>query len=53
MAISRRTLFAKLNPLLSHTLESGTELCRLKKNPYVALLYWLDQLLQQPESELR
>lgn len=53
MAISRRTLFAKLNPLLSDTLESGTELCRLKKNPYVELVHWLDQLLQQPESELR
>ncbi len=53
MAISRKTLFAKLNPLLSETLEQGTELCRLKGNPYVELVHWLNILLLQPDSDLQ
>ena len=53
MEISRRTLFGKLNPLLSETLERGTDLCRLKGNPEVELVHWLNVLLMQPDSDLQ
>lgn len=53
MAISRRTLFRKLNPLLSETLERGTEFCRLKGHSEVELVHWLHILLLQPDSDLQ
>jgi len=52
MIIIRRTLFEKLNHVLSDSIESGTELCRLKGNPYVELVHWLNQLLQQEQTDL-
>lgn len=53
MIIIRRTLFEKLNHVLSESIESGTELCRLKGNPYVELVHWLNQLLQQEQCDLQ
>lgn len=53
MIIIRRNLFDKLNHVLSESIESGTELCRLKGNPYVELVHWLNQLLQQEQTDLQ
>ena len=51
--IVRRTLFDKLNDVLSRSIESGTELCRLKGNPYVELVHWLITLLQEERCDLQ
>ena len=50
--ISRLALFGKLNPLLFKSLESATVFCKLRGNPYVELVHWLHQLLQEPDSDL-
>ncbi|MFT3818699.1 MAG: type VI secretion system ATPase TssH [Rubrivivax sp.] len=50
--ISRLALFGKLNPLLFKSLESATVFCKLRGNPYVELVHWLHQLLQETDSDL-
>ncbi len=50
--ISRLSLFGKLNPLLFKSLESATVFCKLRGNPYVELVHWLHQLLQENDSDL-
>jgi len=50
--ISRLALFGKLNPLLFKSLESATVFCKLRGNPYVELVHWLHQLLQEADSDL-
>lgn len=51
--ISRAVLFGKLDRLLFRALESATAFCKLRGNPYVELVHWLHQLLQQPEGDLQ
>jgi type VI secretion system protein VasG len=50
--ISRQSLFGKLNPLLFKSLEGATVFCKLRGNPYVELVHWLHQLLQEDDSDL-
>jgi type VI secretion system protein VasG len=50
--ISRLSLFGKLNPLLFKSLEGATVFCKLRGNPYVELVHWLHQLLQESDSDL-
>ncbi len=50
--ISRAALFGKLNALAYKAVESATVFCKLRGNPYVELVHWLHQLLQQPDSDL-
>src|SRR5258707_1435833 len=50
--ISRVALFGKLNSLGYRAIESATAFCKLRGNPYVELVHWLHQLLQQPDSDL-
>ncbi|MFJ4153302.1 type VI secretion system ATPase TssH [Pseudomonas sp. NPDC089752] len=50
--ISRVALFGKLNSLCYRTLESSTQFCKLRGNPYVELVHWLHQLLQSTDSDL-
>ena len=50
--ISRLALFGKLNPMLFKSLEGATVFCKLRGNPYVELVHWLHQLLQEPDSDL-
>nr|WP_295940337.1 type VI secretion system ATPase TssH [uncultured Acidovorax sp.] len=50
--ISRLALFGKLNPLLFKSLEGATVFCKLRGNPYVELVHWLHQLLQESDSDL-
>ncbi|WP_152220289.1 type VI secretion system ATPase TssH [Pseudomonas sp. SCB32] len=51
--ISRISLFGRLNPLLYRALEGATAFCKLRGNPYVELSHWLQQLLEEPASDLR
>ncbi|PHM73444.1 type VI secretion system ATPase TssH [Xenorhabdus kozodoii] len=51
--ISRSVLFGKLNRTLFTSLESATTFCKLRGNPYVELVHWLHQLLQQQNSDLQ
>jgi len=50
--ISRTALFGKLNSLAYQGIESATVFCRMRGNPYVELVHWLHQILQQPGSDL-
>ena len=51
--IRRNVLFSKLNTTLFSSLESATAFCKLRGNPYVELVHWLHQLLQQPNSDIQ
>lgn len=51
--ISRAVLFGKLDKLLFTSLESATAFCKLRGNPYVELVHWLHQLMQQQEGDLQ
>lgn len=51
--ISRAVLFGKLDTLLFTSLESATAFCKLRGNPYVELVHWLHQLMQQPDGDLQ
>lgn len=50
--ISRTALFGKLNPLLYKGVEGAAVFCKLRGNPYVELVHWLHQLLQNNDSDL-
>ncbi len=50
--ISRTALFGKLDSLAYQAIESATTLCRMRGNPYVELAHWLNQILQQHDSDL-
>ena len=50
--ISRTALLGKLNPLAYKALESATVFCKLRGNPYVELVHWIHQILQQQNSDL-
>ncbi|HDR9586879.1 TPA: type VI secretion system ATPase TssH [Burkholderia stabilis] len=53
MNISRQTLFGKLGVELYRGIESATSFCKLRGNPFVELVHWLHQLLQQSDGDLR
>ncbi|KAF1034759.1 MAG: Protein ClpV1 [Burkholderia lata] len=53
MNISRQTLFGKLGVELYRGIESATNFCKLRGNPFVELVHWLHQLLQQPDGDLQ
>src|SRR5512140_2681877 len=50
--ISRVSLFGKLNSLAYKAIESATAFCKLRGNPYVELVHWLNQILQLQDSDL-
>jgi type VI secretion system protein VasG len=50
--IDRVALFGKLNSLAYKSIEGATVFCKLRGNPYVELVHWLHQVLQQPNSDL-
>lgn len=53
MAITRQRLFGKLDVTLFRSIESATTLCKLRGNPYVELVHWLNQIWQQEQTDLR
>src|SRR5687767_4537035 len=50
--ISRATLFGKLNSLAFKAIEGATIFCKLRGNPYVELVHWIQQILQTQDSDL-
>ena len=50
--ISRSALFGKLNSLAYKAIEGATVLCKLRGNPYVELVHWIQQILQTPDSDM-
>jgi type VI secretion system protein VasG len=50
--ISRVALFGKLNSLAYKAIEGATVFCKLRGNPYVELEHWLQQILQNQDSDL-
>ena len=50
--ISRVALFAKLDALAYKAIEGATVFCKLRGNPYVELVHWVQQILQTPDSDL-
>jgi type VI secretion system protein VasG len=50
--ISRTALFGKLDSLAYKAIEGATVFCKLRGNPYVELVHWMQQILQTPDSDL-
>ncbi|MDR3228744.1 MAG: type VI secretion system ATPase TssH [Puniceicoccales bacterium] len=50
--IQRSTLFGKLNPLAYKALEGATVFCKMRGNPYVELIHWLNQIYQTQDTDL-
>ncbi len=50
--ISRVKLFGKLNSLGYKAIEGATVFCKMRGNPYVEIVHWLHQILQNQDSDL-
>jgi len=50
--IKRSILFGKLNSLGYKAMEGATVFCKMRGNPYVELVHWLQQLLQTSDSDV-
>ncbi|MBV8378083.1 MAG: type VI secretion system ATPase TssH, partial [Verrucomicrobia bacterium] len=50
--IKRSILFGKLNPIAYKAVESATIFCKMRSNPYVELVHWLNQIFQLADSDL-
>src|SRR5213078_2176022 len=50
--ISRAALFGKLNSLAYKAIESATVFCKMRGNPYVELVHWINQIMQLQDSDL-
>ncbi|QDY70926.1 type VI secretion system ATPase TssH [Qingshengfaniella alkalisoli] len=50
--ISRVALFGKLNKLGYKAVESATVFCKMRGNPYVEVVHWINQILQEQDSDL-
>ena len=50
--ISRAHLFSKLDSLAYKAIEGATVFCKLRGNPYVELVHWIQQILQTPDSDI-
>lgn len=53
MAIIRTNLFGKLDNTLFNTIESATTFCKLRGNPYVELVHWLNQLWHHDDNDFK
>jgi type VI secretion system protein VasG len=50
--IKRTALFGRLGSLAYKAMESATVFCKMRGNPYVELVHWLQQVLQLPDSDI-
>jgi type VI secretion system protein VasG len=50
--ISRANLFGKLNPIAYKAIEGATVFCKLRGNPYVELVHWLQQILGNQDTDI-
>ncbi|WP_299287471.1 type VI secretion system ATPase TssH [uncultured Tateyamaria sp.] len=50
--ISRVALFGKLNSLGFKAIEGATVFCKMRGNPYVEVVHWLHQILNNQDSDI-
>src|SRR6266550_3745586 len=50
--ISNAAMFGKLNSLAYKAIESATVFCKMRGNPYVELIHWINQIMQLQDSDL-
>jgi type VI secretion system protein VasG len=50
--ISRVALFGKLNELGYKAIEGATVFCKMRGNPYVEIVHWMHQILNNHDSDL-
>ncbi|MFZ0709721.1 MAG: type VI secretion system ATPase TssH [Terrimicrobiaceae bacterium] len=50
--IKRTALFGRLGTVSYKAMESATVLCKMRGNPYVELVHWLQQVLQLTDSDI-
>ena len=50
--ISRSALFGKLNPIVYKAIEGATVFCKLRGNPYVEMVHWIQQILSVQDTDL-
>jgi type VI secretion system protein VasG len=50
--ISRVKLFGKLNSFSRRAIGEATTFCKLRGNPYVEIVHWLHQILQNQDSDI-
>jgi type VI secretion system protein VasG len=50
--ISRSALFGKLNKVAYKSIESAAVFCKMRGNPYVELVHWINQILQLDNTDL-
>ncbi|MGA2138358.1 MAG: type VI secretion system ATPase TssH [Verrucomicrobiia bacterium] len=50
--IKRSVLFGKLNSVAYKAVESATVFCKMRGNPYVELVHWIQQIFQLQDSDL-
>lgn len=50
--ISRVALFGKLNTLGYKAIEGATVFCKMRGNPYVELVHWMHQILNNQNSDI-
>lgn len=50
--ISRAKLYSRLNPVAYKAIEGATVFCKLRGNPYVELVHWFHQLLQEEHTDV-
>ena len=50
--ISRVALFGKLNPIAYKAIEGATVFCKMRGNPYVELVHWLVQIVQNNDTDI-
>ncbi|HEX5659841.1 MAG TPA: type VI secretion system ATPase TssH [Polyangiales bacterium] len=51
--IRRETLFGKLNEVAFETIESSTLFAKMRGNPQLEPVHWVQQLLEHPDSDWR
>lgn len=50
-SIKRTALFGKLNSICYHSVEGATVFCKMRGNPYVELVHWVQQLVQSNDND--
>lgn len=50
--IKRTELFGKLNAVAYKAVESATVFCKMRGNPYVELVHWLNQIIGTDETDI-
>lgn len=50
--ISRVALFGKLNTLGYKAIEGATVFCKMRGNPYVEVVHWMHQILNNQNSDV-